>query len=185
MDVAFSAPNLHVISLKKLFPMTTLALFSAPGVGQDKLCCDQPSTWNLRVNSDWKRGPRGEGVMDISAWYQLFLCGQIHHKLTDVRCSLSRCCVGCVRSLRRSIRDSEVCQPNTSSINVIDDVINRNQSEWIYYRHLTQPLDPQWSHPHTQPAPTHISIHTLPHTFTKDKLQLSLTLIHTHTSYRC
>ncbi len=62
--------------------------------------------------------------MDISVWYQLFLCGQIHHKLTDVRCSLSRC-VGCVRLLQRNNRDSEVCQPNTSSINVIDDAINR------------------------------------------------------------
>lgn len=116
------------------------------------------------------------GVMDISAWYQLFLCGQIHHKLTDVRCSLSRCCVGCVRLLRRSSRDSEVCQPNTSSINVIDDVTNRNQSERIYYCHLAQPLSPQWNHPHTASPRSHIHTHSPTHAH---KRQIT-TLSHSH-----
>lgn len=63
--------------------------------------------------------------MDISVWYQLFLCGQIHHKLTDVCCSVSRCSVGSVEMLQSNKRNSEVCQLNTLSINVIDDVINR------------------------------------------------------------
>lgn len=116
------------------------------------------------------------GVMDISAWYQLFLCGQIHHKLTDVRCSLSHCCVGCVRLLRRSSRDSEVCQPNTSSINVIDDVTNRNQSERIYYFHLAQPLSPQWNHPHTASPRSHIHTHSPTHAH---KRQIT-TLSHSH-----
>lgn len=156
---------------KQLFPMTTLTLFSAPGAGPGKLC--SVSALNLRLNSDWKRGPTR--ILDVSVCYQLSSCGQIYHYVTHVRCSVSCSCKGCVRLLQRN-KESETCQPNTSSINVINDAIRMN---------LLLPSHSILScTTHTQTTPVCILIHILPHMHThsdEDKLQLSLALLHTHT----
>lgn len=183
MVIAFSASNLDGIGFKntnKTFSPVTTTLFSAAGTWQNMLLWDQISIWDLRVNPDWERGPQ-EGVMAMSAWYWLFLCGQIHHKLTDVRCSVSHSRAGCVSLFQRNNRDTEVCQPITSSINVIDDVINRPRSEWIYYCHLTQPLNPQLNHPHA--GSPHSHTHTSSHTHSHKETNYN-SLFDLHSTYR-
>lgn len=109
------------------------------------------------------------GVIHISVRYQLFLCGQIHHSLTDARCSVS-CCV---RLLQRS--NKEVCQPNTSSINVSDDAVRMNLL--LSSHSTTQPS----AEPPTRSQPSYP--YTSSHTHTLRRRQITALLLsspHTH-----
>lgn len=93
-----------------------------------------------------------------------------------LRCSFSRSCARCVRLLQASNEESELCQPNTSSINVINGVIRMNLL--LSSHSILSSL----RHPHTANPCVHTYTHPPTHTQTKTNYNsLSLSPEHTHT----
>lgn len=183
MVVAFSAANLHVIWFKTFFvfffPMTILNLFSAAGVGQDMLCSNQPSTWNHRVDSNRERR-RPWGVMDISVWYRLFLCGQIHHKLTDVRRSVSWSCAGCDGLLRRAHTRGMSAK---HIINKCDWWCHQQALKWMNLLLSSHSTAQPWAEPPTRSRPPLTYPYTSSHTQSRKTNYNSL--LHLRTPRRC
>lgn len=105
LHYAYRYRDLHVISLKSFFSMTQYGYFKLPALDGVSCAVCRPSTWNCTVILDKERERERApwGVMDISMWYQLFLCGQLHHSLTDVHLLVSWCSVGCVQATKEEL----------------------------------------------------------------------------------